>query len=141
MVGWWWVQFCPCADCCEIMCDSSNFLASKFVSVAGLAVTSSSGQWNYMGEVSRLPIASPRLRPMETFLLLVFSSLVGIDAPYFCFIFSLNIIISFSIIISQMTVIVLCRHWGNHLHLYSSIHLYDCWVIHFLNGGIGLLFR
>ena len=25
-----------------------------------------SGQWNYMGEVSRLPIASPRPIPMET---------------------------------------------------------------------------
>ena len=37
-----------------------------------------------MGEVSRLLIASPRLRQMETFFLIVFSSLVGIDAPYFC---------------------------------------------------------
>ena len=36
-----------------------------------------------MGEVSRLLIASPRLRPMETFFLILFSSLIGIDAPYF----------------------------------------------------------
>ena len=37
---------------------------------------------NYMGEVSRLLIASPGLRLMETFILIIFSSLVGNDAPY-----------------------------------------------------------
>ena len=36
-----------------------------------------------MGEVSRLLVASPRLRPMETFLLILLSSLIGFDAPYF----------------------------------------------------------
>ena len=40
------------------------------------------GQWNYMGEVSRLLLASPRPRPMETFFLFYFPSLIGIDAPY-----------------------------------------------------------
>ena len=59
----------------------------SFVSVARMAVINSSGQQNYMGEVSRLLASSPRPRPMEAFLLIVFSSLVGIDAPYFCFIF------------------------------------------------------
>ena len=59
----------------------------QFVSVAGLAVISSSGQWNVMGEVSRLPVASPGPRPMETFLLVVCSSLVGSNAPYSFFIF------------------------------------------------------
>ena len=53
------------------------------------------GQWNYMGEVSRLLIASPGPRPMETFFLILFSSLIGIDAPYFLN----NIIILFFIII------------------------------------------
>ena len=47
--------------------------------------------------------------------------------------FYINIIISFSFIILQMTVIVSCGHWGNHLHWYSSIHPGDsqliyCWV-------------
>ena len=45
-------------------------------------VVNSSGQWNYMGEVSRLLVASPIQRLMETFFLIVFSSLIGIDAPY-----------------------------------------------------------
>ena len=36
-----------------------------------------------MGEVSRLLIASPRLRPMETFLLILLSIVIGSDAPYF----------------------------------------------------------
>ena len=36
---------------------------------------------NYMGEVSRLLIASPRPRLIETFILIIFSSLVGSDAP------------------------------------------------------------
>ena len=58
---------------------------SKFVSVARMAVINSSGQWNYMGEVSRLLIASPGPRPMETFVLILFSCLIGIDAPYSCF--------------------------------------------------------
>ena len=44
-----------------------------------------------MGEVSRLLIASPKLRPMETFLLILLSSLIGFDAPYFFFLFSLLI--------------------------------------------------
>ena len=60
-------------------------MASKFVSVARMAVINSPGQQNYMGEVSRLLFASPRPRPMETFLLILFSSLVGIDAPYSCY--------------------------------------------------------
>ena len=36
--------------------------------VAELGIYSkiASGHWNYMGVVSRLPIASPRHRPMET---------------------------------------------------------------------------
>ena len=42
------------------------------------------GYQHYMGEVSRLLIASPRLRLMETFILDIFSCLVGIDAPHFC---------------------------------------------------------
>ena len=37
---------------------------------------------NYMSEVSRLLIASPGPRLMETFILIIFSSLVGSDAPY-----------------------------------------------------------
>ena len=37
---------------------------------------------NYMGEVSRLLITSPGLRLMETFILIIFSSLVGCDALY-----------------------------------------------------------
>ena len=88
----------------------------SFVSVARVAVINISGQGNYMGEVSRLLVASPGLRPMETFLLIVFSGLIGLDAPYYCFYFSLNIIILFSIIIFQMVVLVLSRHWGSHLH-------------------------
>ena len=36
-----------------------------------------------MGEVSRLLFASPGLRPMETFLLILLSILIGFDAPYF----------------------------------------------------------
>ena len=47
-----------------------------------------SGQRNYISEVSRLFIASPRLRPMETFFLILFSSLIGIDAPYLIIILS-----------------------------------------------------
>ena len=69
-----------------------------------------------MSEVSRLLVTSPGLKLMETFLLIVFSSLVGIDAPYYCSCFSLDIIISVSIIIFQMVVLVLSRHWGSHLH-------------------------
>ena len=57
-------------------------------------VVNSSGQWNYMGEVSRLLVASPRPRLMEMFFL-IFSSLIGIDAPYLL----INIIILFFIII------------------------------------------
>ena len=45
-------------------------------------VVNSSGQWNYMGEVSRLLIASPRLRLMEMFFLILFSNLIGIYVPY-----------------------------------------------------------
>ena len=48
-----------------------------------------------MGEVSRLLIALPRPRPTETFFLILFSSLIGIDAPYLL----INIIILFFIII------------------------------------------
>ena len=73
-----------------------------------------------MGEVSRLLIASPRLRIMEMFILNIFFYLVGIDAPYFC-LFSLYIIISFSIIILWMDVAVSCRHWGGHLYWYTSV--------------------
>ena len=36
-----------------------------------MAVMNSSGQWNYMGEVSRLLIASPRQGLMQTFFLFV----------------------------------------------------------------------
>ena len=39
-----------------------------------------------MGEVFRLLVASPGLRPMEISLLNVLSSLIGFDAPYFFFI-------------------------------------------------------
>ena len=92
-------------------------------SVARMAVINSSWQQNYMGEVSRLLVASPRPRLMETFFLILFSSLIGIDVPY-SFLY-INIIILFSIIIVQMTVVVSCGHWGNHLHGYSSIHLDD----------------
>ena len=46
-------------------------------------VVNNSGQWIYMGEVSRLLVASPGLRLMEMFFFLIlFSSLMGIDAPY-----------------------------------------------------------
>ena len=45
-------------------------------------VINNSGQWTYMAEVSRLLVASPRLRPMKTFFFILFSSLIGIDAPY-----------------------------------------------------------
>ena len=45
-------------------------------------VVNSSGGWNYMGKVSRLLVASPGLRLMEKFFLILFSSLIGIDAPY-----------------------------------------------------------
>ena len=87
-----------------------------------MAVINSSEQWNYMGEVSRLLIASPRQGLMETFFPFFnqFSSLIGSDAPYP---FYINIIIIlFSTIIPQMIVIVLCGHWNNHLHWHSSLH-------------------
>ena len=88
---------------------------SKFIQCVKLIVAKTGfGYQNYMGEVSRLLIASPRLRLMEC-LFLIFSHPVGIDAPYFC-LFSLYIIISFSIIILWMAVTVLCRHWGGHLY-------------------------
>ena len=58
-------------------------------------VVNSSGQWNYIGEVPRLLVASPRLKLMETFFLIVLSSLIGIDAPYFL----INIIIILFLII------------------------------------------
>ena len=45
-------------------------------------VVNSSGQRDYMGEVSRVLVASPGPRLMETFFLNLFSSLIGIDAPY-----------------------------------------------------------
>ena len=49
--------------------------------------------------------------------------------------FLLNtIIILFSIIIPQMTVIVLCGHWGNHLHWCSSLHPDNSQLIYFLVG-------
>ena len=76
-----------------------------------------------MGEVSRLLVASSRPKLMETFFLILFSSLIGIDAPY-SFLY-LYITILFSIFILQMTVVVSCGHWGNYLHGYSSIHLDD----------------
>ena len=79
-----------------------------------------------MGEVSRHLIASPRLRLMETFFLILLSSLMGIDAPYL--LIYINIIILFSIIIHQMIVVVLCGHSGNHLHGCSSINLLFQWV-------------
>ena len=59
-------------------------------------VVNSSGQWNYIGEGSRLLIALPRPRLMETLFLIVFSSLIGIDVPYLLIII---IIILFFIII------------------------------------------
>ena len=86
-----------------------------------------------MGEVSRLLIASPGVRQMETFFLILFSSLIGIDARYSFFLY-FNIIISFSIIILQMTVVVSCGHWGNHLHWYSSVHLDKSWVMYCFSG-------
>ena len=67
-----------------------------------MAVINSSGQQHYKGEVSRLLIASPIQRLMETFFLILFSSLIGIDAPYSFLYF--NIIIPFSIIIFQILV-------------------------------------
>ena len=63
--------------------------------------------------------------------------------PISVLLFLLNIIILFSIIIFQMTVIVSCRHWGNHLHLYSSIHLFQVkckgfclLLLHFLSSWV-----
>ena len=44
-----------------------------------------------MGEVSRLLVASPSPRPMETFLLILLSILIGLDAPYF---FSFTLLIA-----------------------------------------------
>ena len=73
------------------------------------ALSSKSGQWNYMGEVSRLLIASSRLRPMETFFLILFSSLMGIDASYFLLLF---FIILFFIIVHQMVTTVSCVDTG-----------------------------
>ena len=92
-----------------------------------------------MGEVSRLLVASPRPRLMETFFLILFSSLIGIDAPYSLF-YIFNIIISYSIIILQMTVVVSCGHWGNHLYGYSSIHVDDSWLTYCFNGVLFFFF-
>ena len=71
--------------------------------------------------------------------LILFSSLIGIDAPYSFLYF--NIIILFSIIIFQMTVVVLCGHWGNHLHWYSSTCLDDSWLIYCFNGVLFFFFQ
>ena len=49
--------------------------------------------------------------------------------------FILNIIIIlFSIIIPQMTVIVLCGYWDNHLHWHSSLHPDNSQLIYFVVG-------
>ena len=75
---------------CNVVVNAGVTVATpglKFISVATKTVRNSSGQQNYMGEVSRVLIASPGPRLMETFLLIVFSSLKGIDAPYFCLFF------------------------------------------------------
>ena len=105
---------------------SSNCMGLKiWSSWARMAVINSSWQWNYMGKVSRLLIASPRPRLMETFFLILFSSLIGIDAPYL--LIYMNVIFLFSIIIHQMVVVVLCGQWGNHLHWCTSINLLFWW--------------
>ena len=50
--------------------------------------------------------------------------------------FILNIIIILlSIIIPQVTVVVLCGHWGNHLHWRSSLHPDNSQLIYFFSGG------
>ena len=60
-------------------------------------VVNNSGQQNYMGEVSRLLVASPGPRLMEWFFCIVFSSLIGIDAPYL--LINIIIIVLFFVII------------------------------------------
>ena len=71
-----------------------------------------------MGEVSRLLIASPRLGPMEMFFLILFSSLIGIDAPYLLII----IILFFLLLYHYMDTTVSYRHWGTHLDHHPFLH-------------------
>ena len=67
----------------QVVCWHTNCMDLKILKLyLEWQVVNSSGQQNYMGEVSRLLIASPRPRLMKTFFLIVFSSLIGIDAPY-----------------------------------------------------------
>ena len=84
-----------CRYTCKLCANILTAWTSKFKLMPEWKLISKSGQWNYMGEVSRLLIASPRPRPMETFFLILFSSLIGIYAPY-CLII---IIILFFIIV------------------------------------------
>ena len=61
----------------QIVIDSWLIVAicgSKFSSVVRMTATNRFWVPNYMGEVSRLLIASSRLRLMETFMLNVFST-------------------------------------------------------------------
>ena len=87
---WQWGRVVVSMSRC--MCDVVNawltvaIVASNLSVFVRITVTNSFGSRNYMGEVSRPLVVSPRLSLMETFFLSVFCSLVGIDAPYFCFI-------------------------------------------------------
>ena len=70
---------------CDVIVNAcvtvANSWPQSLISVAKMTVINSPGQRNYMGEVSRLLIASPGLRLLETFYFIVFSSLVGLMHP------------------------------------------------------------
>ena len=79
---------------------------------------SKSGQQNYMGEVSQAPHCLTQTETNRNiFFLILFSSLIGIDAPYFLLI----IILSF-IIVCYMVTTVSCGHWGTHLDCHPFLH-------------------
>ena len=105
-----------------------------------MAVINSSGQWNYMGEVSRLLIASPRPRLMETFFLILFSSLIGIDVPYSFLAHDRMSVASLCnhdlSVIVVIVIIVVCEHsswphaWPNKVHTLHAYAAISCIVAH-----------
>ena len=82
----------------QVVCWYINCMILKILkSELEWQVVNNSGQQNYMGEVPRLPIASPGPRLMEMFFL-VLSTLMGIDTPYLLINIIIIIILFFIII-------------------------------------------
>ena len=94
---------------------------------------------NYMGEVSRFLVSSPRLQIMETFILIIFSSLVGCDAPY-----SVHFLKYYHLVFHYLSSDGCCSvvetlGYSSALIYFCSVAIRQCCA--FLNAGIYPLFQ